>query len=129
MSDYKGGYSSNATKMKKQSETNKSLSKIRNNAERRSHMWRGSWQKVNLNDVVNRFTPGATPYNDGGKFIYSNDRYRIVADIYGVYLRLEDRTLSGRSRYITIEGKSYYSLPKSSRERLTHYYILKREEM
>ncbi len=129
MSDYKGGYSSNATKMKKQSETNKSLSKIRNNAERRSHMWRGSWQKVNLNDVVNRFTPGATPYNDGGKFIYSNDRYRIVADIYGGYLRIEDKTLSGRSRYITIEGKSYYSLPKSSRERLTHYYILKREEM
>ena len=129
MSDYKGGYSTNASKMKKQSESNKSLSKIRRNAEKRSHTHRESWQKVNHNDVVSRFTPGATPYNDGGKFIYSNDRYRIVADTYGGYLRIEDKGLSGRSRYITLEGKSYYSLPKSSRERLTHYYILKREEM
>ena len=45
------------------------------------------------------------------------------------YLRIEDKSLPGRSRYITLEGKSYYGLPKSSRERLTHYYILKREEM
>ena len=127
MSDYKGGYSTNASKMKKQSESNKSLSKIRKNAEKRSH--RESWQTVNLNDVVNKFTPGVTPYNDGGKFIYSNDRYRIVADTYGGYLRIEDKSLPGRSRYITLEGKDYYSLPKSSRERLTHYYILKREEM
>lgn len=129
MSDYKGGYSTNASKMKKQSESNKSLGKIRRNAEKRSHTHRESWQKVNLNDVVSRFTPGATPYNDGGKFIYSNDRYRIVTDTYGGYLRIEDKSLPGRSRYITLEGKDYYSLPKSSRERLTHYYILKREEM
>lgn len=129
MSDYKGGYSTNASKMKKQSESNKSLSKIRKNAEKRSHTHRESWQKVNLNDVVSKFTPGVTPYNDGGKFIYSNDRYRIVADTYGGYLRIEDKSLPGRSRYITLEGKPYYSLPKSSRERLTHYYILKREEM
>ena len=129
MSDYKGGYSTNASKMKKQSESNKSLSKIRKNAEKRSHTHKESWQKVNLNDIVNKFTPGVTPYNDGGKFIYSNDRYRIVADTYGGYLRIKDKSLPGRSRYITLEGKSYYSLPKSSRERLTHYYILKREEM
>lgn len=129
MSDYKGGYSTNASKMKKQSESSKSLSKIRRNAEKRSHTHRESWQKVNLNDVVNKFTPGVTPYNNGGKFIYSSDRYRIVVDIYGGYLRIEDKSLSSKYRYITLGGKSYYSLPKTNRERLTHYYILKREEM
>ena len=43
MSDYKGGYSTNASKMKKQSKSNKSLSKIRKNAEKRSHTHRESW--------------------------------------------------------------------------------------
>jgi len=129
MSDYKGGYSTNATKMKKQSESSKSLSKIRQKAKRRSESWGESWSKVNLNDIVDKFTPGAKPYNDGGKFIYSNDRYSILADTYGGYLRIKDKNLSGHSPYITIDGKSYYDLPKSSREQLTHYYILKREEM
>ena len=129
MADSKSMYSTNATKLKKQSESSKALSKIRNKAEKRSHTWRESWEKVNLNDVVNKFTPGAVPYADGGKFIYSNSRYRIIADTYGGYLRIEDKTLKGKSRYITIEGQSYYSLPKSSREQKTHYYILKREEM
>ena len=129
MSDYKGGYSTNASKMKKQSESSKSLKKIRRNAEKRSHAYKENWQKVNLNDVVNRFTPGATPYNNGGKFIYSNERYRIVVDTYGGYLRIENKSLSSKSRYITLNGEPYNSLPKSTREQSTHYYILKREEM
>lgn len=129
MSDYKGGYSTNASKMKMKSESNKRLGKIRSNANWRSKNWQKSWQKVNLNDVVNKFTPGVKPYNNGGKLIYSNNRYRVVADTFGGYLRIEDKHLSGKTRYITIDGKPYNSLPKSSRERLTHYYILKREEM
>ena len=129
MSDYKGGYSTNASKMKKKSESSKSLNKIRRNAERRSHTHRESWQKVNLNDIVKKFAPGVTPYNNGGKFVYNGDRYTILTDTYGGYLRIKDKTIAGGKNYITLNGTSYYSLPKSKREQLTHYYILKREEM
>ena len=129
MSDYKGGYSTNSSIMKKKSESSKTLGKIRKNAEKRSHTHRESWQKVNLNDIVNRFTPGATPYNNGGKFVYNGDRYTILADTYGGYLRIKDKTILGNNNYVTLDGKSYYSLPKTKREQLTHFYILKREEL
>ena len=129
MSDYKGGYSTNALMMREKSESSKSLGKIRSNAESRSNTYEKHWDKVNLNDVVNKFTPGVTPYNDKGKLIYSNGHYRIIADVYGGYLRIEDLTLPGRQKYVTITGKSFYDIPKSSREKQTHYYILKRKEM
>lgn len=129
MSDYKSGYSTNASKMRMQVEFSNALKKIRKKAEKRSHMHKKSWQKVNINDVVNKYTPEVIPYNCNGKFIYSNDRYRIVTDTFGGYLRIEDKSLSGKNNYITIDGKSYYSLPKSKREEMTHYYIFKREEM
>ena len=129
MSDYKGGYSTNASMMKNKSESSKALSKIRNNAQARVEKHSSSWEKVNLNDIVNKFTPGSVPYNDKGKFIYSNSRYKIVADTYGGYLRIEDNSILSNKKYITISGKAYYDLPRSRREQLTHYYILKREEM
>lgn len=129
MSDYKGGYSTNASKMKMKSESSKTYSLIRKSAEDRSRRWGNTWEKVNLNDIVNKFAPGSIPFNMGGKFIYDGERYIILADTYGGYLRIKDKTIAGDKNYITLDGKSYYKLPKSTREQQTHYYILKRGEM
>ena len=129
MSDYKGGYSTNASKMKNKSESSKTFNSIRKSAESRSNTWRNTWKKVNLNDIVNEFAPDAIPFNNGGKFIYNGKRYTVLADTYGGYLRIKDKTIPGNKNYITLDGKSYYNLPKAKREQLTHFYILKREEM
>lgn len=127
MSDYKGGYSTNSAKTKKLSEHNKSIAKKWNSAEIRANKYRDGYEKVNINDIVAKFAPGSKPYTSGIKMVYSSERYSVIADMRGGYLRIKDKSLPG-GQYITLSGKSINSLPKSQKEQKTHFYILKRSE-
>ena len=131
MSDSKTGYSTTVSKVKKASESSKALSKILSGGQYRATKHKDSWQSVNINDVVSKFAPGAKSYEAGGKIMFSNGgRYKIVADVAGGYLRIQDTKYTGKTVYVTLEGK--YIQNFSSRkefEKHSHYRILKREEM
>lgn len=80
-----------------------------------------NWKKhmVNLNDVVNQFTPGAKGKAKGVKFQFENDRYAVVVDMPSGYLRIKDKSTGA---YIKLDGS-----PGNREE--THFKLMKRKEM
>lgn len=130
MGDSKTSYTTTVSKVKKASESNKSLANKLNGGKRRADLHKDSWQSVNINDIVNQFAPRAGSYESGGKIMFSNEgRYIIVTNVAGGYCRIQDLLSTSRNPYVTLNGKSYDELPKKDRERLTHFRIKKREEM
>jgi len=110
----------------------------------RSGKYKESWQKININDFINRFTPDPTMEIDGNKMMWtgSDGKYRITADIGGGYCRLEDYQYFLRTKnhlYFDINGKDVrnykdergkqHGRPSKEQEALTHFKILHREEM
>ena len=45
-----------------------------------------------MNELVNRYTPGATPKIEGVKAIFDGDRYKIIADLPSGYAKVQDKT-------------------------------------
>ena len=58
----------------------------------RKYNERWKQHKVNLNELVNRYTPGATPKIKGVKAIFDGDRYKIIADLPSGYAKVQDKT-------------------------------------
>ena len=81
-----------------------------------------NWKKnmVNLNDVVDKFTPGAKGKRKGVKFQFENERYIIKVDMPSGYLRIFDKKIK---MYVKLDGT-----PGNNREE-THFKIMKRKEM
>lgn len=93
-----------------------------NRSKAREKKFNSNWskQKVNINDVVNQFTPNCTGKAHGVKYEFENDRYVIKADMASGYLRIYDKTLKS---YVKLDGS-----PSKNRDE-THFKIKKREEM
>ncbi len=81
-----------------------------------------NWKKhmVNLNEVVNQFTPGTKGKAKGVKYEFENTKYIIKADMPSGYLRIYDKN---SRMYLRIDGT-----PSRSQEE-THFKIMKRKEM
>ena len=76
--------------------------------------------KVNINEVVDKFTPGAMGKTVSGvKFVYKNKNYIVEADKVSGYLRIYNRKLK---KYVQSNGQP------GTRDN-THYRIKKRSEM
>lgn len=103
-----------------------------------------SWQKININDFVAKFTPNPSKNVDKNKmfFIGSDKKYCITADIGGGYCRLEDYQYflkTGNHLYLDINGndvRNYkdengkqHGRKKGDFNKITHFKILHREEM
>ena len=88
----------------------------------REAKWNESWkrQPVNLNDIVNRFTPGAQGHRKGVKYVFENARWRIDADMVAGYLRIDDKKVKKN----TLLDGTPTNDPAAS-----HFKILTREEM
>lgn len=80
------------------------------------------WKKhmVNLNEVVNKFTPGVRGKAKGVKFQFENASYIIKVDMPSGYLRIYDKNAKA---YTKVDGT-----PSSDRGE-THFKIMKRKEM
>ena len=72
MSDYKTRYSSLVTMRKVQAAVDKALDKLIKSGHTRKEAYGQGWQKVNLNEIVERFAPGSTPRPVGGKVEFYN---------------------------------------------------------
>lgn len=90
-------------------------------SEAREAKWNEDWlkQQVNINEIVERFTPGARGRRNGVKYVFENRRWRIDADMVAGYLRIFDKRLR---KHVKLDGT-----PGDNKE--THFKILKREEM
>ena len=82
-------------------------------------------QKVNLNEIVDKFVPEngtvKNQYSHGGiKYVFEGDRYKVICDKAGGYLRIYDKILKS---YCKLDGT-----PSNDGDE-THFKIKRREEM
>lgn len=91
-------------------------------SKKRERKFNENWMKaqVDINEIVDRFTPGAKGHKKGVKFVFENERYVIKADMPAGYLRIYDKKLRV---YLSPEGKP------CSDNNSSHFKIKKREEM
>jgi len=87
----------------------------------RERKYNDNWnkQKVNINEIVDKFTPGCTGVAEGVKFVFEGSEYSVVADMASGYLRIKDNS---NGKYLKLDGT-----PGNREE--THFKIKKREEM
>ncbi|MDD3393477.1 MAG: hypothetical protein PHG19_02385 [Anaerotignum sp.] len=68
-----------------------------------------NWQKSNLDDAIEKFAPDAKPVStSSGKTLYKNEEtgIQVVYDKSGNYFRVEDTTLTGKRRYLDLDGNN-----------------------
>ena len=136
--DYKTRYSLGVELAKREAGIEAELQKKISAGHTRKEIYGENWQAVNINDVINRFTPGAEPIRESGKMVFvSNDgKYGIYADIGGGYLRVYDYItkqyvgLNGENMHNYVDSKEkQHGRSKADYNAVTHFRILKREEM
>ena len=78
-----------------------------------------SKNKVNINEVVDKFAPNSEGHVEGYKYVFEGERYQIIADMVAGSLRIKDKKTN---QHVKLDGK-----PGSRSE--THLKIKKRGEM
>lgn len=136
--DAKTGYSTMVKGSKKAAATNDELNKKIKAGLRRKEEYDSNWASVNINTIIDRFAPGVVPTVKKGKVSYtsSDGRYEVIADIGGGYLRIYDHqqkcyvdAYGNDVRNYTDKKGKRHGRNKSKQMSLTHFRILKREEM
>lgn len=142
MSDSKSKYSSGVATQKALAQLDAELAAKLGRAADRAAKYHANWQPVNLNDFVEKFAPGSNAVIEGSKITFraKNSNIQVVCDIRGGYCRLKDLTIkSGKRQYLDINGQNANNKTTSSGKQtgrsqseyneITHFRILKREEM
>jgi len=123
MADSKAGYSKAAKFYARVMSHGSMLDAIRYyRSKLRESKFNENWKKhmVNLNDVVNKYTPGVKGKPKGVKYQFENANYIVKVDMPSGYLRIFDKKAG---KYTTIDGT-----PTTDFES-THFKIMKRKEM
>ena len=143
MSDTKHDYRVKVFLQKVKGFFSRGLDVVFERARREKERFKENWQTVNINEFVQKFTPGAKGIisKDGRKIYYYNkhNSLRITTDVAGGYCRLEDTSKKGRERFLDINGidaRNYINergklqgRSPSQFNEVTHFRILKRKEM
>ena len=122
MADSKSGYSLAAqifNKITRHSSMRDAISYLKSKL--REEKFNEDWKKnmVDLNQIVNQFTPGAKGVVKGYKYEFRKGNYVIKVDMPSGYLRIFDKRLASA---IKLDGT-----PGSDAE--THFKVKKRREM
>ena len=90
-------------------------------SKQREAKYNEQWKKrmVNLNDIVNQFTPGEKGKPKGVKYEFENSHYTIKVDMPSGYLRIYDKQTKA---FVKLDGT-----PGNNEE--THFKVKKRKEM
>lgn len=139
--DAKSMYSANVSAMNQIAHLDPELMKALERGIERAIKYHSNWEPVNINDIVNKFAPGSTPYQRGGKIVFENANHTIavLADAAGGYLRIQDLTAkTTKAQYLTLDGKNGHNVTingktrgrtKAEYQQATHFRIKKLEEM
>lgn len=122
MADSKTAYSSASKKfvnkaVLKSEEAKHQFDVSKKKEEKYNNKW--SNHMVNINEVVDKFSPNSKGYKNGYKYVFEGDKYQVVADMAAGYLRIKNKNTN---QYVKLDGK-----PGSNDE--THFKIKKRSEM
>lgn len=142
MSDSKSQYSSGVSGQKALAQLDETLKAKLDRASSRAARYHENWQTINLNDFVDKFAPGSSAQTSGSKIIFQSEgsNIQIVCDVAAGSCRLRDSSISTIRCYLDINGKpvdNNKTLPngkktgrsKAEYNEMTHFRILKREEM
>jgi len=123
MADYKTDYS-NASMVYTRFDSHSSIRDAFRyyNSKMREIKFNDNWKKimVNINDIVNRFTPNVKGKVKGVKYLFENKNYIVKADMASGYVRILDKK---EKMYTKIDG----SVSRNRDE--THFKIIKRKDM
>ena len=86
----------------------------------RKYNERWKQHKANLNELVNRYTPGATPKIEGVKAIFDGDRYKIIAGLPSGYVKVQEKH---KKKWLNYDGTF------KRKDEKDHFKILRLEEM
>ena len=84
MADSKTKYSDSSNNyINKTVPNSENAQKDYNNSKMKEQKYNNEWstQKVNINEVVEKFAPNTDGYVKGYKYIYESERYQVVADM------------------------------------------------
>ncbi len=141
MSDSKSQYTSGSAGQKALAQLDATLKKKLDSASARAARFHANWQPVNLNDFIDRFAPGSTAQRSGSKIIFQTEgsNLQVVCDVAAGSCRLKDATIHSRRCYLDINGNvpgnkilpcgKQTGRPMEEYNAMTHFRILKREEM
>ena len=115
--DAKSLYSETSNYYVENNRSNYSYEKSKERESKYGSLWEK--QKVNINDIVDEFTPNFHAKESGSKIRFIDDDYQVVADMAAGYLRIYD---CNSKTYVKLDGN-----PGKASE--THFKIKKREEM
>jgi len=134
-------YTDSVVRHKAAAQADKELAAKIREGQRRAVEFKSNWQSVDLNEIVERFAPGAIPAvapNNGNKVYYQlpGSPIRVVADLGGGYCRIEDWSSGGRKprcldlsgknghNYVDEQGKTH-GRPHADYNQVTHFRIKK----
>ena len=142
MSDAKERYSDGVATRKIEAMADEHLMKKIAEGIHRASKHKHEWESVDINDVVEKFAPGAEPVFKDGKISFTNaDRtIAVVCDVGGGYLRVQDLSANTKfPQYLNLDGTNGHNYRdskgkihgrnKSEYNKATHFRIKKREEM
>ena len=89
---------------------NSEIKNISNGAKRigKTAKYIGNWAQASLSNVIEKFAHGAKGFDSGtGKIIYkkNDSSIQVVLDEANNYFRIEDTSLTGRRKYLDLDGK------------------------
>lgn len=122
MADSKSNYSTTSNNYIKNIGNKSSIDQSRyNRSKEREKKFNTDWEKnkVNINDVVNKFHTDSNKYIDGVKYIFEGINYSVITDMVAGYLRIKNNKTG---KYLKLNGE-----PGNLSE--THFKIKKKEEM
>lgn len=142
MSDSKGQFSSGVAGQKALAQLDEKLKAKLDRASERAAKYKSNWAPINLNDFVDKFAPGSIAKRSGSKITFQaeNSSLQIVCDVSAGSCRLKDTTITTSRCYLDINGKPVDNnktlangkktgRSKAEYNEMTHFRILKREEM
>ena len=122
MADSKSNYSNTASAKTSEASSNPKIQAAYVRAKEEERRFNSNWSKnkVNLNDLVEKFAPiHATKLEGSRKYNIIGKNYIIKVDLFSGSARVFDRTIK---RYVKLDGT------KGTLDQ-THFKIKKREEM
>lgn len=120
---------------------NAALEKRIKERNRSQEKYKGLWEKVNLDEVVEKFAPGSEPIiNENGKIIFRTpgSDIQVVAEATIGSVRIQDLSVSKGRSYLNLKGERMNNvtengktrgLSKKEYELRTHFRIKKLHEM
>lgn len=121
MADNKSDYSSAASSARNSEKDMNQIRAYEKSRERHEkHVVNWSKNKVNLNEIVDKYAPGSKGKADGIKMIFYGKDYNVVTDLVSGYVRVYDNNNKG---YINLNDE-----PDRDNKN-THFQIKKRKDM